>query len=218
MHMAVATSLANIIFTALSAIHTHQKKGAILWHLVRPVAVGMLLGAFIGVNTAITIPGHILQGIFGFFVIYLGLKMLLLTKRPASKNLPGVSGMTIAGAFIGWASAIFGIGGGNLLVSWLVNRGVVMQQAVATAATCGLAIGLAGATTNLIIGQNVAGLPDYSLGYIYLPALIGIILTSAMAASVGARIAHKLPAKRLQQMFAVLLLLVGVRMLTTIFI
>ncbi len=218
MHMAVATSLANIVFTAISAIHTHHKKGAILWHLVKPIAGGMLLGAFIGVNTAVSIPGHILQGIFGFFVIYLGVKMLLLTNRPASKTLPRRIGMTVAGTFIGWASAIFGIGGGNLLVSWLVNRGLVMQQAVATAAACGLAIGLVGAATNILVGLGAEDLPAYALGYIYLPALLGIVLTSTIAARFGANVAHKLPAKRLQQMFAMLLLLVGARMLASIFL
>ena len=215
MHMAVATSLANIVFTALTAIYTHQKKQAIVWSLAKPVALGMLLGAFIGVNTAIALPSHILQAIFGVFVIYLGGKMLLLTQRPASKQLPNKVVMTITGTLIGWASALFGIGGGNLLVAWLVNRGVLIKQAVATAAACGLAIGLVGATTNIILGQNIDNLPSYALGYVYLPALLGILLTSAISAHFGARLAHKMPAQWLQFMFAVLLILVGIRMLSS---
>lgn len=218
MHMAIATSLANIAFTALSATHTHHQQGAILWQLVKPLALGMLLGALIGVNTAIVIPGHVLQATFGFFVIYLGVKMLLLTQHSSAKLLPSTPGMATAGLCIGWVSCVFGIGGGNLLVSWLVNRGVLMHQAVATAAACGLAIGLAGASTNIIVGQGVANLPTYSLGYIYLPALFGILATSAYAANLGAKIAHQLPAKNLQQMFAVLLLLVGLHMLTNSFL
>ncbi len=218
MHMAVATSLANIIFTATSAIRTHQKKGAILWGMAKPIAIGMLLGTFIGVNTAVAIPGIVLQGIFGVFALYLSAKMIRLTKRPPQKQLPGTTGLTITGTIIGWASAIFGIGGGNLLVSWLVNRGVIMQQAVATAAACGLAIGLVGAATNIYAGLGHPLLPEYALGFVYLPALLGIIITSTFAASFGAKIAHKLPAKTLQQMFAVLLLLAGLRMLANVFL
>ncbi len=213
MHMAVATSLANIVFTSLSAIRTHQKKGAILWGMAKPIALGMLLGSYIGVNTAVAVSGDLLQGIFGFFALYLSAKMLLLSKRPPRKQLPGKTGLTITGTIIGWASAIFGIGGGNLLVSWLVNRGVVMQQAVATAAACGFAIGIVGAITNMFIADNPA-LPDYAIGYVYLPALVGIVATSAIAASYGAKIAHNLPAQRLQQLFAILLLVVGLRMVS----
>ncbi|MCP4789078.1 MAG: sulfite exporter TauE/SafE family protein [Gammaproteobacteria bacterium] len=218
MHMAIATSLANIVFTATSAIRTHQKKGAISWHLVKPIALGMLLGSYIGVNTAVAAPGEVLQGLFGAFALYLSAKMIWLTQRPPQKQLPGTRGLAITGTVIGWASAIFGIGGGNLLVSWLVNRGIIMQQAVATAAACGLAIGLAGAITNMLVGWGHPLLPDYSLGYIYLPALVGIVATSAFAANYGAKIAHRLPAKKLQKMFALLLLLAGLRMLASVFL
>ena len=218
MHMAVATSLANIIFTATSAIRTHQKKGAILWGMAKPIAIGMLIGSFIGVNTAVAVPGEVLQGVFGAFALYLSAKMVLLTKRPPQKQLPGTKGLVITGGTIGWASAIFGIGGGNLLVSWLVNRGVIMQKAVATAAACGLAIGLVGAATNVVAGLDHPLLPEYALGFVYLPALLGIISTSTFAASFGAKIAHQLPAKKLQQMFAVLLLLAGLRMLANVFL
>ncbi|TVP57724.1 MAG: sulfite exporter TauE/SafE family protein, partial [Halomonadaceae bacterium] len=114
---------------------------------------------------------------------------------------------------IGWASAIFGIGGGTLTVPFLSWCGVRAQQAVATSAACGLPIALSGAVTNILVGWQRQGLPEYSLGFIYLPALLGIIITSVPFAILGARLAHRLPEKLLKRLFALLLLGVGLRFL-----
>ena len=215
-YMAIATSLANIIFTSLGAIRTHHKKAAIEWYLVKPIAVGMLLGAFIGVNTALTIPAIYLQASFGAFAIFLSLRMMLSQTNTSQLQLPGMVALGITGAFIGWVSALFGIGGGNLLVSWLSNRRLVMQKAVATASACGFAIAIAGAASNAVMGWGNPVLPAYSFGYIYLPALLGLVSTSFVAANYGANIAHRLSAQMLKRLFAWMLLLVGLRMLLSI--
>lgn len=212
-YMAIATSLANIIFTSMSAIRTHHKRGAIEWWLVKPIAVGMLLGSFIGVNTALAIPAIYLQATFGAFAIFLSLRMMLSATQQGKLTLPKPLALGVTGVFIGWVSALFGIGGGNLLVSWLSNRQLVMQKAVATASACGFAIAIVGATSNAALGWGNPLLPSYSLGYIYLPALLGIVSTSFIAASYGAKIAHKLSAIVLKRLFAWMLLLVGLRML-----
>jgi len=215
-YMAIATSLANIMFTSLSAIRIHQKKASIQWYLVKPIAVGMLIGSFVGVNTALTIPATYLQASFGAFAIFLSLRMMLSQSSDGTSKLPGVLGLGIAGVFIGWVSVLFGIGGGNLLVTWLSNRQLVMQKAVATASACGFAIAISGAGSNAILGWGNPMLPAYSLGYIYLPALLGIVATSFIAASYGSVIAHRLSAKLLKRLFAWMLLLMGLRMLTSV--
>ena len=215
-YMAIATSLANIIFTSLSAIRTHHKKGAIEWPLVKPIAVGMLVGSIVGVNTALTIPAIYLQASFGAFAIFLSLRMMLLQVGAGPLQLPGILGLGVAGVLIGWVSALFGIGGGNLLVTWLTNRRLIMQKAVATASACGFSIAIAGAVSNGILGWGNPILPPHSLGYIYLPALLGIVSTSFIAASYGAKIAHLLSPKMLKRLFAWMLLLVGVRMLISV--
>ena len=215
-YMAVATSLANIIFTSLSAIRTHHKKGAIEWFLVKPISVGMLLGSFLGVNTAVSIPAIYLQASFGGFAIFLSLRMMWSKPAQSELQVPGSIGLGVTGAFIGWVSALFGIGGGNLLVAWLSNRQLVMQKAVATASACGFAIAISGAITNGILGWNHVLLPQYSVGFIYLPALLGIVSTSFIAANYGAKLAHRLSATMLKRLFAWMLLLVGLRMLTSV--
>jgi len=215
-YMAIATSLANIVFTSLSAMRAHHKKCAIEWHLVKPIAVGMFAGSIMGVNTALTIPASYLQASFGAFAIFLSLRMMLWQSGKNALEFPGTIGLGFIGVLIGWVSALFGIGGGNLLVAWLSNRRLVMQKAVATASACGFAIAIAGALSNGVLGWGNPMLPPHSLGYIYLPALLGIVSTSFIAAAFGAKIAHRLSPGMLKRLFAWMLLLVGLRMLISV--
>ncbi|WP_417521633.1 sulfite exporter TauE/SafE family protein [Marinobacter sp.] len=212
-HMAVGTSLATIVFTSLSSIRSHHGHGAIRWDVFRPMAFGIVAGALIGAWTAALLSGAMLELIIGVFVILVGLKMLFEVNPSPSRNVAGKVGLAGAGAGIGWASAIFGIGGGTLTVPYLSWSNVRMQQAVGTSAACGLPIAVAGAVGNVWTGWSEPTLPEYSFGYIYLPALIGIILTSVLFARVGANLAHRLNAKVLKRVFAILLLLVGLRFL-----
>lgn len=212
-HMAVGTSLATIVFTSISSIRSHHGHGAIRWDIFRPMAVGIVAGALIGAWTAALLSGAALELIIGLFVILVGIKMLFDVNPAPGRSVPGKPGLGAAGAGIGWASAIFGIGGGTLTVPFLSWSNVRMQQAVGTSAACGLPIAVAGAFGSAWAGWNQSALPEYSLGFIYLPALIGIILTSVLFARVGANLAHRLNAKVLKRIFAILLLLVGLRFL-----
>lgn len=212
-HLAVGTSLATIVFTSISSVRAHHARGAVRWDLFRPMTVGIVLGAVLGAWTASLLSGAALELIIGIFVILVALKMLLEVNPSPSRDVPGGPGLGAAGAGIGWASAIFGIGGGTLTVPFLSWCNVRMQQAVATSAACGLPIAVAGALTNLATGWSRPQLPEYSVGYVYLPALLGIVLTSVLFARVGANLAHRLDARLLKRIFALLLIVVGVRFL-----
>lgn len=212
-HMAVGTSLATIVFTSLSSIKAHQGYGAIRWDIFRPMTLGIILGAFLGAWTAALLSGAVLELVIGVFIILIGLKMLFDVKPSPGRSVPGKSGLGVAGASIGWASAIFGIGGGSLTVPFLSWCNIRMQQAVGTSAACGLPIAVAGAIGNIWAGWHHADVPEYSLGFVYIPAVVGIILTSVLFARVGANLAHRLNAKVLKQIFAIMLLLVGLNFL-----
>ena len=212
-HLAVGTSLATIVFTSISSIRSHHQRGAVRWELFRPMAVGIVIGAALGAWTASLLSGPALELIIGIFVILVGLKMLFDITPKTERPVPGDTGLAGAGGVIGWASAIFGIGGGTLTVPFLSWRSVAMQQAVATSAACGLPIAIAGAMTNMWTGWGQAELPAYALGFVYLPALIGIVATSVFFARFGAMLAHRLDAKLLKRLFAILLLAVGTRFL-----
>jgi len=212
-HMAVGTSLASIIFTSMSSAYAHHKKGVLNMAVVLPMAVGTIVGSALGAWTAEAISGPMLQKIIGIFALLMAVQIALDLRPKASGGLPGTAGLGAAGGVIGWAAAIFGIGGGSLSVPFLLWRGQTMQQAVAVSAACGLPIALAGAVSFAALGAKSSGLPDWSLGYIYLPALLGIALLSVPFAKVGANLAHRLPQLLLKRLFALLLLSVGLKFL-----
>jgi len=212
-HMAVGTSLASIIFTSLSSAYAHHKKGALNMAVVLPMAFGTIVGSALGAWTAEAISGPALQKIIGVFALLMAVQIALDLRPKASGGLPGRTGLGAAGGVIGWAAAIFGIGGGSLSVPFLLWRGQTMQQAVAVSAACGLPIALSGAVSFAVLGSQSSGLPDWSLGYIYLPALLGIALLSVPFAKVGANLAHRLPQLLLKRLFALLLLSVGLKFL-----
>lgn len=208
-HVAVGTSLATIVVTSLSSIRTHHQKGGVRWPLFRPLAAGIVVGAVFGVKTAGRLSGEGLQLLIGCFALSIALQLALNLKPRASQPPPRRPELALVGGFIGWGSALFGIGGGSLTVPYLSWKNIRMQQAVGTSAACGLPIALVGALTNMEEGWGNPLLADWSLGYVYLPAFVGIVLTSALCARFGAQLAHRLPELILKRTFALLLLLVG---------
>ncbi|GFM80753.1 UPF0721 transmembrane protein [Pseudomonas cichorii] len=208
-HLAVGTSLATIVFTSINSVRAHHSMGAVRWPIFAWLTVGILVGAGLGSLTASYIAGPYLQKIIGVFALLVALQMALDLRPKASRSVPGKPGLAAAGVVIGWASAIFGIGGGSLTVPFLTWRSVSMQQAVATSAACGFPIALASAISFMILGWHDPLLPPHSLGFVYLPALLGIAVTSMFFARFGARLAHKLSPRLLKRLFAALLLCVG---------
>lgn len=213
-HMAVATSLATIVFTAISSVRTHHQKGAVDWPLVKKLSIGILLGAVLGALTADALSGSGLQIVIGLSALLMSIQMGLGLKPKPTRVLPATKGLVVAGGSIGWASALFGIGGGSLTVPFLTWCNHPMQRSVATAAACGFPIALVGALSNIAIGWDNMALPENTLGYVYWPAFIGIIITSVPFARLGAKLAHKLSAEKLKKLFAVMLLLVAIKFLT----
>lgn len=213
-HLAVGTSLASIIFTSINSVLAHHQKGAVNWPIAITMGSGIIVGSALGGLTAAYIPGDQLQMIIGIFALIMALQMAL-QWRPQSQhqNPPSRFLLSTAGGIIGWASAIFGIGGGSLCVPFLTWRGLDVRQAVGIAAACGLPIALSGACTYMWVGRHAGHLPEWSLGYIYLPALVGIVTTSMFFARLGARLAHRLSPIILKRCFAVLLVGVGLNFL-----
>ncbi|MBA1194198.1 sulfite exporter TauE/SafE family protein [Pseudomonas entomophila] len=212
-HLAVGTSLASIVFTSINAILEHHRKGAVRWPIFAWMTLGILAGALLGAKTASLIQGPSLQKIIGVFAVLVAVQMALDLKPKARREVPGKVGLAAAGGVVGWASAIFGIGGGSLTVPFLTWRSLSMQQAVATSSACGLPIALASAASFMLLGWHDERLPAHSLGYVYLPAMVGIAVTSMFFARFGARLAHRLSPRLLKRLFAALLFSVGLSFL-----
>jgi hypothetical protein len=213
MHLAIGTSLASIWLTALMSIRAHHRRGAVVWPLVRRLTPGVVVGALAGAFFADLLPTHALKRIFGVFELLVAAQMLLVGRYDAHFDPPGRAGLTAVGSLIGAVSALIGIGGGTLTVPFLVWCRIPTIQAVATSAACGLPIAVAGALGFIITGWQVPQLPDWSSGYVYWPAWLGIVLASSLSADWGVRVAHRLPAGRLRQGFALLLAAIGLKMI-----
>ena len=99
-----------------------------------------------------------------------------------------------------------------MTVPFLVWCNVTVQRAIATSAAIGLPIALAGSAGYMISGSGVTGLPALCVGFVYLPALLGIALASMVTAPMGARLAHRLPVQNLKKIFAFFLLIIAARL------
>jgi uncharacterized membrane protein YfcA len=204
-HMAIATSLATIMFTSLSSLRAHHKHGAVVWRIVALLAPGIVVGSTIGPWIGKQMNTATLACFFGAFVAFSATQMLINKKPAAARELPGTPGMFAAGGLIGILSGLVGAGGGFMSVPFMTWCNVRIHNAVATSAALGFPIALAGTIANVFYGWSEPDLPDYSLGFIYVPALLIIVAASVMTAPLGARTAHRMPVRQLQKVFAVIL-------------
>ncbi|MGJ9418312.1 sulfite exporter TauE/SafE family protein [Massilia sp. CMS3.1] len=204
-HMAIATSLATIMFTSLSSVRAHHKHGAVVWRIVKLLSPGIVVGSMIGPWIGKQMNASTLAWFFGAFVAFSATQMLVNKKPAAARDLPGTAGMFGAGGLIGVLAGLVGAGGGFISVPFMTWCGVRIHNAVATSAALGFPIALAGTVANIFYGWGEPGLPEYSLGYIYVPALAIIVAASMTMAPLGARTAHRMPVRQLQKVFAVIL-------------
>ena len=213
-HVAIATSLATIILTSARSVWAHHQRGAVDWAVVSGWAPWIVVGAVLGQLATGALSGGALRGIFGGLALILAAQLYF--GRPdwrLADDLPGGAGRAGLGGLIGSLSAIMGIGGGTFGVSLMTLCGRAMHQAVATAAGFGVMIGLPGAVTAIVVGWGRADLPPFSLGHVNLAAFALMSAFTVMTAPVGARLAHRLDARRLKKLFAILLAVVAIRLL-----
>lgn len=218
LHLALGTTMAAIIFTSVSSLRTHNAHGAVNWQVVQYLTPGIVIGTLGGATLAGALSSRFLSVVFVVFIFYAATQMLLKTTPKPSRQLPGKAGMFAAGSVIGAISSLVAIGGGLLTVPFLSICNVRLQQAIGTAAAVGFPIALAGAIGYIANGMAQSQpLPEYSLGYIYLPALGWVVLASMLTAPLGAKTTHAVQSDTLKKIFVVLLYLLGVKMLAGLF-
>ncbi len=201
--MAIATSMATIIFTSVSSVRAHHKKGAVRWDLVKGLAPGIVLGSMIGsLGIFALIKGSSLALLFAAFVGFSATQMFLDKKPAAARQMPGLAGQVGAGGVIGMISGLVGAGGGFISVPFMTWCNVAIHNAVATSAALGFPIALANVSGYILASVGMSDLPPYSFGYLWLPALGVIASCGVLMAPVGASAAHKLPVKKLKRVFA----------------
>ena len=215
LHLAVGTGMATILFTSVASVRAHAARGAIRWDIAGRITPGILLGGVFGSWIASFIPTAAFAAIFTA-VIYIAATNMLLDRKPKpSRQPPGFAGMTVFGFVVSAVSAFTAIGGAFMTVPFMLWCNVPLLQAIGTAAAIGFPIALSGTVGFVATGLRETGLPPYSVGFVYLPALAGIVVLSMLMAPVGAAAAHRLPTLWLKRIFAVLFYVMATRMLIT---
>ncbi len=212
--MAIATSMATIIFTSVSSVRAHHQRGAVRWDIVQRLAPGIVIGSLAGsLGVFALLKGTALAIFFALFVGFSATQMFLDKKPKPTRQMPGTGGQLAAGGTIGFISGLVGAGGGFISVPFMTWCNVAIHNAVATSAALGFPIAVANVLGYVLSGQSVQGLPAGAFGYIWLPALVVIAACSVFTAPLGAKAAHSLPVKKLKRVFASILYLLAAYML-----
>lgn len=212
--MAIATSMATILFTSTSSVWAHHKRGAVRWEVVRTLAPGIVVGGLIaGAGVFAALKGAWLALIFAVFVGYTGYQMLSDKKPFPARQMPGPAGSLGVGGAIGFISGLVAAGGGFMAVPFMLWCNVPVHHAVATSAALGFPIALANTTGYVIGGWGLPPTIPGALGYLYLPALVVLAFASVLMAPVGVKAAHGVNVKQLKRVFAWVLFILSAYML-----
>ena len=210
--VAVATSLACIVFTSLSAARAQLKAAMVDWTIVRRWAGFLILGSFIAGSFAANLPAVLFRSLIGGFLMFVAFVMLTSWKPSAHRTIPGLGVSALLGTAGGLVSGVAGIGGGNVIVPTLIYFNTAVHRATATSSALGVPIALAGSLGYIISGWSVSETP-WQFGWVYLPAFLAIVAASVITAPLGVRVAHRVAPLPLRRSFGVLLIFVSLRML-----
>ena len=217
-HLALGTGIATIIFTSASSLLSHHRRGAVNWSIMLRMMPGVVAGTFGGGFVAGWLDPRLLTVAFTLLIYYLSIQMMIDSEPAPSGSLPGAVAMSLVGAGIGFLSSLSATGGASLTVPFLVKRNIRVHEAIGTAATVGWPLAVAGTLGYVLAGVGKPELPEWSVGFVYLPALAWIVAASMAMAPLGARIAHRTPGKSLKRIFAVVLFLLATNMLVSRFV
>ncbi|AOT08187.1 sulfite exporter TauE/SafE family protein [Pseudoalteromonas luteoviolacea] len=209
---AVATSLASILFTSTSSALAHNKSGNVPWELAPWIMTGVALGALLSGFMASLLPEEVVKWIFAACVALIALKMFYSSNKNEEnegRTMPNKGTLTILTTITGGISAMVGIGGGALLVPLLTYFSINMKKAIGCSSACGIVIALFGSVGYISSGLSQFSLEDGFLGFIYLPALLGIVCTSWFTAPLGAKATNYLPVSTVKKIFAALLVIMA---------
>jgi len=213
MHVAAGTSLAIMIFTAQASVRAHNQQGEILWRIYQRLWSGLIIGTITGAIIADLLPTHWLKFLFGVFLLLIGLNMLTNVHVTYPHRFPSSRINRLISILIGLKSGLLGVGGGALIIPYLNYCGVDTRKIPAVSALCTLTVAMIGSIMFMITGSNEAGLPAYSTGYVYWPAVIWVAIPSLLFAPIGARMTYALPVQQLKYGFTAILLIAAIDLL-----
>jgi uncharacterized protein len=213
LHMALATTIASIVFTSLASARAHHARGSVDWQMARLMVPGTLAGSFLAALAAGMIPTRPLALVFTVLMFVAATQVILDLKPKTVLVKPPARTVFTAAAVIGALSSLLAVGGAFLAIPFLAWCDVPLRRAIGTAAANGVPIAAAGTAGYVLQGWSVDGLPSLSLGYVYLPAFAPIVVASVFTAPLGARLAHRIPVRQLRIVLGLVLYVVAVRLL-----
>ncbi len=217
--MAIATSMASILFTSISSVRAHHRLGNVRWDLTRRLAPGIVLGGLLaGAGAFSVLKGQGLALFFAAFIGYMAVNMLRDKKPKPGRDMPGALGTGSVGAAIGFMSGLVGAGGAFLSVPFMTWCNVPPRHAVGTGAALGFPIALASTAGYVVAGWSLQPPLPGAVGYLYLPALVIVAAASMSLAPLGARVAQRINVLALKRLFAVMLLALAASMLHRAFV
>lgn len=215
MHMAVGTSLAIMIFTAISSGYAYHRRGLVIWPLFLKFTPGLLLGTITGAIIAKHLSGRDLTIAFALFLIIIAIRMFFSKTVKAESQLPNLFILTAVSFCVGILSGFFGVGGGIVMVPFFSYCNVPIHKATGTSSACGFPLAIVGTLLLIITGWTmvIANHPPVgTTGFVYWPAAILIAITSILFAPVGTRLAVWLPGLLLKRVFAIVLVLTAIEL------
>jgi uncharacterized membrane protein YfcA len=214
-HLALGTGMASVMFTSTASVREHHRLGSVDWSIVRRLAPAMVAGTLLSTLASGWVAQRTLALTFAV-IVYGGAIQLLLGKKPhAARTLPGPLATLMVGLLIGIICGLVSAGGAFLTVPFMLFCGVVMHTAIGTAAAVGIPVAVVGTIGFVASGWRVESLPAYSLGFVYAPALVALVLASVVTAPFGARFAHRLLVATLKRVFAGLLIVLATKMVVS---
>jgi uncharacterized protein len=215
-HLALGTSMASIIVTSISSLRAHHLKGGVIWEVVKGMSLGIILGSYLATLLVSLLSSVYLALFFSAFMAFISIQMFLNKKPKANRELAGNIGLSIAGSGIGAISALVPIGGGSLTVPYLSWQNIDLKKAIGTSAAIGFPISIAGTLGYVINGWENTSVENLTFGYVYLPAVLMISIASFFTAPYGVKFAHSLPIHTLKKIFAILLIILSIKMLISV--
>ena len=215
-HLALGTSMATIVITSISSFRAHNKRGGVVWNVVKMMTPGILIGTFLATFLAAYLSSFYLAIFFSIFMAYVSIQMLLNKKPKPSRKLLGAVGQFFSGLFIGSISALVSIGGGSLSVPYLIWQNVELKKAIGTSAAIGFPIAVSGTLGYILNGWSNTNYDNFVFGFVSLPAFFIIAFFSYFTAPLGVKLAHILPMDITKKLFGVLLILLSIKMLISL--
>ena len=219
MHAAIGTSLTSMICTSFFSTWSHHHYQRVDWVVFKRLIPGIFVGVIVGAMLSTQMPARSLTTLFALYLLYIALNLILKKNKEEREEQQVISmkdtslKMGLGGLGIGLLSGLLGIGGGTVTVPLLTHFGLSIHRAIGTSAACGFFITIIGTMSFMLFTLHVSGLPSGSIGYVYLPAAMGVAFSSSVCAPIGSKISGKLSATILTRCFSMLLFIVAIKML-----